>query len=85
MSPIWAGDGDGPDLARSLEQVMPADLTQLLPMKSTYALLTNDEGGVRDDLSLQSWTKSGFLVLNALINTMIWRIFARHALNCILN
>ena len=31
MSRIWAGDGDRPDLARSLEQVMPADLTQLSP------------------------------------------------------
>ena len=56
----------GPDLARSLEQVMPADLTQLSPMKSTYALLTNDEGGVRDDLIVTKLDEERFfLVLNA--------------------
>ena len=56
----------GVDVARSLEQVMPADLTQLAPMKSTYALLTNDAGGVRDDLIVTKLDEERFfLVLNA--------------------
>ncbi len=56
----------GRDIARLLEQVMPADLSKLEPMKSTYALLTNDVGGVRDDLIVTKLDEEQFfLVLNA--------------------
>ena len=40
----------GSNVAELLESVMPADLVALAPNRSTYALLTNDMGGVRDDL-----------------------------------
>ena len=56
----------GSALAQSLEQVMPADLVNLAPMKSTYALLTSEAGGVRDDLIVTKLDEERFfLVLNA--------------------
>ncbi len=56
----------GLDVAQLLEQVVPADLSSLEPMKSTYALLTNDVGGVRDDLIATKLDEGQFfLVLNA--------------------
>lgn len=56
----------GSNVAQSLERVMPADLSKLAPMKSTYALLTNDAGGVRDDLIVTKLAEDlFFLVLNA--------------------
>jgi len=56
----------GTDVARSLERVMPADLTNLPPLSSTYALLTNEAGGVRDDLIATNLGQDCFfLVLNA--------------------
>lgn len=56
----------GSHLAERLESVMPADLSALAPMRSTYALLTNDVGGVRDDLIVTRLDeRQFFLVLNA--------------------
>lgn len=56
----------GSEVAESLETIMPADLVALAPNRSTYALLTNDKGGVRDDL-IATKLEDGrfFLVLNA--------------------
>lgn len=56
----------GSNVAELLESVMPADLVALAPNQSTYALLTNDMGGVRDDLIATKLEDSRFfLVLNA--------------------
>ncbi len=56
----------GQDVAEQLERLMPADFLGLSPGCSTYALLTNEDGGVRDDLIV---THLGgdrfFMVINA--------------------
>lgn len=49
-----------------LESLMPADIRGLGTHCQTYALLTNDRGGVRDDLIVTRWGQdSFFLVVNA--------------------
>jgi len=56
--------GDG--IADTLESLMPADLQALGEHRQTYALLTNDDGGVRDDLIVTRWDEETFfLVVNA--------------------
>ena len=56
----------GDDVAEQLESVMPNDFLTLPPMASTYALLTNDEGGVEDDLIATNLGDGRFsLVVNA--------------------
>lgn len=56
----------GPGSAASLEALVPADLEALGPHRQTYTLLTNDEGGVRDDLIVTRWDdETFFLVVNA--------------------
>lgn len=56
----------GRGVARSLECVMPADLLNLDMMQSSYALLTDESGGVRDDLIVTRLDEDTFfLVLNA--------------------
>lgn len=56
----------GHNVAQQLEAVMPNDLLSLAPMASAYALLTNDQGGVRDDLIVTNLGDGRFhLVLNA--------------------
>ena len=56
----------GHNVAQRLEAVMPNDFLSLAPMASAYALLTNDQGGVRDDLIVTNLGDERFhLVLNA--------------------
>lgn len=56
----------GPRIAQTLESLMPADLEGLAAHRQTYALLTNHEGGVRDDLIVTRWDDDTFfLVVNA--------------------
>jgi glycine cleavage system aminomethyltransferase T len=45
----------GPGIAATLESLMPADLLSLGEHRQTYSLLTNDAGGVRDDLIVTRW------------------------------
>src|SRR5258705_3110487 len=40
---------DGEDPARALEQLTPADIVGLKDGQMRYALLLNDEGGIKDD------------------------------------
>ena len=57
---------EGPGTAALLEQLVPADVAGLAVNGQTYALLTNDEGGVRDDLIITRWGEERFfLVVNA--------------------
>lgn len=57
---------EGPNAGRELESLMPADLLGLKPLHSTYTLLTNDKGGVHDDLIVTRLTDTRFmLVVNA--------------------
>lgn len=61
------GDGDG-DLASAaavLEKLMPADLLSLTAGMQRYALLTNSQGGILDDLMAQRIGARFILVVNA--------------------
>jgi aminomethyltransferase len=56
----------GPDVAVALERLVPGDIAGLRPGRQRYTLLTNEAGGIIDDLMVarlddQTW----FLVLNA--------------------
>ena len=49
-----------------LESLVPVDIESLQENRSTYALLTNDAGGVRDDLIITRWGQDRFFpVVNA--------------------
>ncbi|MEM1402506.1 MAG: glycine cleavage system aminomethyltransferase GcvT [Pseudomonadota bacterium] len=57
---------EGPDVTATLESLVPVDLVALGEHQQTYALLTNTEGGVRDDLIITRWGPDRFfLVVNA--------------------
>jgi aminomethyltransferase len=57
---------EGPGTAALLERLVPADVAGLAMHSQSYALLTNDEGGVRDDLIITRWGEERFfLVVNA--------------------
>jgi len=57
---------EGPGITETLEALVPVDLQALGEHRQTYALLTNDQGGVRDDLIITRWgTDTFFLVVNA--------------------
>ncbi|MDX1734187.1 MAG: glycine cleavage system aminomethyltransferase GcvT, partial [Halioglobus sp.] len=57
---------EGPGVAALLESLVPADLEGLQENHSTYTLLTNDSGGVRDDLIVTRQPgERFFLVVNA--------------------
>ncbi len=56
----------GAGVVAALEALLPADLESLAIDTQVYSLLTNDSGGVRDDLIVTRWdTDSFFLVINA--------------------
>lgn len=56
----------GPGVTAALEALLPVDLVGLGDDQQVYALLTNDAGGVRDDLIVTRWSEeSFFLVVNA--------------------
>ena len=57
---------DGPGSTEMLESLVPVDLQALPVNGQTYALLTNEAGGVRDDLIITRWdSERFFLVVNA--------------------
>ena len=56
----------GSDTAQMLETLVPADVVGLGDNRQTYALFTNDQGGVLDDLIITRWSHDTFfLVVNA--------------------
>jgi aminomethyltransferase len=56
----------GAEAAEALETLLPVDLLNLGEHSQTYALLTNERGGVRDDLIVTRWgPDTFFLVVNA--------------------
>ena len=56
----------GAGAAAALEKLVPVDLEALPINKQTYALLTNEQGGIRDDLIIARWAQDRFfLVVNA--------------------
>ncbi|MEO0429474.1 MAG: glycine cleavage system aminomethyltransferase GcvT [Pseudomonadota bacterium] len=53
------------DAAEALERLVPADIVDLPPHRQRYALLTNDNGGIRDDLMVARLEDHLLLVVNA--------------------
>jgi aminomethyltransferase len=54
----------GPDAARRLEALVPGDITGLAPWQQRYTLLTNDAGGIVDDLMVTRLPDRLWLVVN---------------------
>jgi aminomethyltransferase len=57
--------GEPADAARALEGLAPVDLLGLAPGRQRYALLTDDKGGIRDDLMVANRGDHLLLVVNA--------------------
>jgi glycine cleavage system T protein (aminomethyltransferase) len=56
----------GVGVAAALEKLVPVDLEQLAINRQTYALFTNEQGGILDDLMIARWAEDRFfLVVNA--------------------
>ncbi|WAC71134.1 glycine cleavage system aminomethyltransferase GcvT [Roseateles sp. SL47] len=55
----------GDDAAAALETLVPVDIIGLELFKQRYALFTNDEGGILDDLMVARRTDGLFVVVNA--------------------
>ena len=55
----------GPDAAAALETLVPMDVLDLPVGKQRYALFTNPEGGILDDLMVTRRADDLFLVVNA--------------------
>jgi aminomethyltransferase len=55
----------GKDVDRALEALMPSNIIALADGRQRYGLLTNDEGGIIDDLMVARHGDSLFLVVNA--------------------
>lgn len=53
------------DAARALERLVPQDIISLGIGRQRYALFTNDQGGLRDDLMVANFGTHLFLVVNA--------------------
>jgi aminomethyltransferase len=62
---IRSGNGRGDDAARALESVVPIDLLGLASGRQRYALLTNEQGGIRDDLMIARFGDRLLIVVNA--------------------
>ena len=57
---------EGEGAAQALEKLMPVDLESLVINQQTYATLTNEQGGVMDDLIVTRWAENTFfLIVNA--------------------
>ncbi len=55
----------GPDVARALERLVPGDIAGLAPGRMRYTQLSNDDGGIIDDLMVTNVGDYLFLVINA--------------------
>lgn len=62
---IESRSGDIKDAARDLERLIPIDILGLAPGRQRYGLLTNDEGGILDDLMVARIGDRLILVINA--------------------
>ena len=55
----------GPDAAAALETLVPVDIVDLPAGSQRYALFTNEQGGILDDLMVANSGDSLFVVVNA--------------------
>lgn len=56
---------DGADAAAGLERLVPADIAGLAPGRARYTQLTNEQGGILDDLIVSQAGDHLFVVVNA--------------------
>jgi aminomethyltransferase len=62
---IRARSGDVADAASSLETLVPVDVVGLAPGRQRYGLLTNETGGIRDDLMIARRDDHLLVIVNA--------------------
>jgi len=62
---LRAHSGNVADAARALERLMPVDILGLAPRRQRYALLTNESGGILDDLMVANLGDHLLLIVNA--------------------
>lgn len=62
---VRARSGDNADAARALETLVPVDVLGLGEGRQRYALFTNDEGGILDDLMIANRGDHFYVVVNA--------------------
>lgn len=55
----------GDDVVGAIEQLVPGDIAGLQNHGTRYTLLTNDQGGIRDDLMVSKLDDALYLVVNA--------------------
>lgn len=68
-------------IARALETLIPSDLLALPPNHQKYALLTNQNGGIIDDLIVQNLTDHFMLIVNAANKTQDLKYLQSHLQN----
>ncbi|MGQ3213847.1 MAG: glycine cleavage system aminomethyltransferase GcvT [Shinella sp.] len=62
---VRARSGDNADAARALETLVPVDVLGLGEGRQRYALFTNNEGGILDDLMIANRGDHYYVVVNA--------------------
>ena len=62
---LRARSGENSDTALALESLIPANYLGLAEGRQRYGVLTNDQGGIRDDLMVANRGDHFFLVVNA--------------------
>ncbi|MFC3072841.1 glycine cleavage system aminomethyltransferase GcvT [Shinella pollutisoli] len=62
---VRARSGDNADAARALETLVPVDVAGLAEGRQRYALFTNDDGGILDDLMIANRGDHFYVVVNA--------------------
>ena len=65
ISHMGQGMLEGEGAAAALERLTPADIAGLKPGRQRYALLTTEDGGIRDDIMVANLGERLFLVVNA--------------------
>jgi aminomethyltransferase len=62
---VRARSGNNADAARALEGLLAADVLSLKEGRQRYALLTNPEGGILDDVMISNLGDCFLMVVNA--------------------
>lgn len=62
---VRAKSGSFEDAALAMERLVPVSVAGLQPMRQRYAMFTNEDGGILDDLMLANMGDDLFVVVNA--------------------
>ena len=55
----------GPNVVEEIERLVPSDITALKPFRQRYSVLTNEHGGIIDDVMITCLPEQIFIVVNA--------------------